>query len=145
MSFPSKEDIFAILESLPSIRGASSDDIRRVELELGVTFPVPYRRYLVAAGEIGPARSELFELGRLSEKRKEWLASAEEDGVLIPQRDNAIFFDETDMFSSYFFIADGSDDPTVFAYNYYNGDETPDAQTRLSDFLALRLKDSLGI
>ena len=145
MNFTSKEDVFAILESLPSVRGSTPDDIAQVERQLGVVFPEPYRRFLGAAGDIVPAGSEMFPLRSLPKQRKEWLSSIDEDDIPIPNRDLVVFFDHTDMFEAYFFAADGSADPTVFAYNYYNGDDTPLRQAKLSDFLALRLRDALGI
>ena len=145
MNFTSKEDVFAILESLPSVRGSVPEDIARIEHQLGVTFPEPYRRFLDAAGDIVPAGSEFFSLRSLPEQRVEWLSSVDEDDFPIPNRDLVVFFDHTDMFEAYFFTADGSADPTVFAYNYYNGDDAPIRQAKLSDFLALRLRDALGI
>ena len=145
MSFTSKEDVFAILESLPSCRGSTPDDIAQIERQLGVEFPEPYRRFLDAAGDIVPAGSEMFTLRSLPKQREEWLSSVDEDDFPIPNRDLVVFFDHTDMFAAYFFIADGSADPTVFAYNHYNGDKTPIRQAKLSDFIALRLRDALGI
>ncbi len=145
MSFISKEDIFAILEALPSVRGSTPDDILLIERKLGVAFPAPYRRFLEAAGDVVPAGSEMFPLSSLPEQRVEWLSSADEDNFPIPNRDLVVFFDHADMFEAYFFTADGTVDPTVFAYNYYDGDDTPIRQAKLSDFLALSLLNALGI
>ena len=144
MSF-TKEHIFAILESLPSVHGSTPDDIARIERELGLTFPESYRRFLEAAGDIVPARTEMFSLQSLPAQRAEWLSSADEDDFSIPNRDLVVFFDHADTFEAYFFVADGSVDPTVFAYNYYNGSETPVRLSKLPDFLALSLRDALGI
>ena len=120
-------------------------EISAVERQLQVTFPEVYRRILRAAGSSFPGTSPLFPLHRLVAQQADWWQTAKEDDFHIPHAAQVVFFDETEQYEAYYFQADGSDDPEVFAYNYYDGGDTPIRQGRLSDFLAMRIRESLAL
>lgn len=145
MAATSNEDVFAILAVVPSVRACSEEELSTIECQLGVELPAVYRRVLLVAGNQFPANSMMFSVGSLVSSRLEWLVSAEEEGVAIPNPEQAIFFDEADGFEVYFFVADGTADPLVYSLNYYSASENPVPQTRLSDFLAMSLRKSLGL
>ncbi|MEM7312194.1 MAG: SMI1/KNR4 family protein [Planctomycetota bacterium] len=140
----SQEEIFDILNAIPSVVAASQHEIESVEQALGVEFPPPYRQLMQIAGRNLPSGSCLFPLRTLVQQRVENLAEAEADGISIPDSDKSIFFDEVDCYECYFFVADGCDDPMVHSYNFNYCCVEPKSM-KLSEFLAFRLAKALGI
>ncbi len=112
--------VLEVFRALPEHRGCSISELNATETTLGVRFPQRYREMmeldsgrLCGAGIVVP----LLRLGELRQDASGLLA---EDGHEFRLEPDDFVFAWEDIFAFYFFKADGSDDPAVMMFNYYD-------------------------
>ncbi len=114
--------VIDLFRELPDHRGCSAAELDAAEADLGVCFPARYRAMmeldatrLCGAGIVAP-------LHRLNDFRQEADGVLIEDGHLFRLERADVVFAWDGIFAFYFFNfnADGTDDPAVKMFNYYD-------------------------
>lgn len=114
--------VLDIFRNLPEHRGCTPDQLQSVENNLGVLFPQFYNEMmLLDAARLASARI-VAPLNQLQELRREAMSILVEDGHALRLTPQDVVFAWNDIFAFYFFKADGTVDPTVMMFNYYNSD-----------------------
>jgi hypothetical protein len=134
--------VLDIFRELPEHRGCSAAELDAVETTFGVRFPKRYREMmeldsgrLCGAGIVAPLR-------RLTELRQDASELLIVDGHDFRLHPDDVVFAWEEIFAFYFFRADGSDDPAVMMFNYY--DSTHDWQPKVAfDSLTFYFTDAL--
>ncbi|WP_442511274.1 SMI1/KNR4 family protein [Novipirellula sp. SH528] len=114
------DQVLDVFRELPGHRGSSLAELDAVEKTLGVRLPRRYRELmeldsqrLCRAGIVASPR-------RLFEIRDEAKGLLVEDGYEFRLQPEDVVFAWDDIYAFYFFRADGTDDPAVMMFNYYD-------------------------
>lgn len=116
----SNDQVLDVFRDLPGHRGCSITELDDVETAFAVCFPRRYRAMMeLDAGRLCDA-GIVAPLNRLNELHQDADGLLNEDGHLFRLEREDVVFAWKDTYAFYFFKADGTDDPAVMMFNYYD-------------------------
>jgi len=114
------DQVLDVFRELPDHRDCSNTELDVTEVALGLCYPRQYRAMMELDGGRLYDAGIVAPLHLLDELRQEAIGLLIEDGYLFSlQREDVVFAWE-DIYAFYFFKADGTDDPAVMMFNYYD-------------------------